>query len=424
MLNNNTAHDQTTRLDKHETDRTKYKKQKKIIKIISFSVLSLILLLTGTQIFLVYQAYQKSLENISNEQLPDAAVVEDIKIQPFNFLLIGLGTNGNDAQNSLADSINLVSINPQNNYAEIIAVPRDAYLPFGASCEWGAKYYDKITHSTATDAGGAACLQSTLEEVFDIPINYYVSINFVGFVKIVDSLGGVEMNVPDLREGFENYPGDPSDGMRLNPDLKDGTQWCEHDSMRNPFAVCFNKFGMQTVTGEQALALARSRHYDSDLGRSMRQTELIKAILAKGSSASTILSASSLIEAAGDTIETNIPSNQFLSFADLGKQLADKNPTNNFTIRTTQLATVGDCFTGHRITTPGVCYGTVPIKSVEDIRYKLAAALSDGAPILTAQDLFFSTTPDTEILSYTNSETLFNGDDVTDPSIVRKYRTT
>jgi Transcriptional regulator len=364
-----------------------------------------VLLSVGTwQGYNTYQALQNSLQKMTKNELPIAEIISSLSTDPFTILVIGLGTNGNDGEAPLADSINLLTINPQNGYAEIIAVPRDSYVRFGETCEWGAGARDKITHATAIDAGGASCLESTMERLFEVEINYYVSMNFVGFVQIVNALGGVEMNVPDLRVGFDNYPGDPYDGMRLDPALKNGEQWCEHDSYRNPFAICFNQFGLQSVDGEEALALARTRHYDSDLGRSMRQTELIKAIADKATTSTNILNIQDLIVAAGDTFETNIPPDQFLDFYNLAKELFSTN-SGSFAIRTTQLGSIGDTVVSERI---GVTtyVSRVPIISVSDASFKIQTALYGGELILSPNDFHFSIEADIDSYRYYGEATL------------------
>ena len=92
----------------------------------------------------------------------------------------------------------------------------------------------------------------TIEELFDIPVDYYVRMNFDAFTEVVDALGGIEANVP--------YP------------------ITESDSGDNKGAIHLEP-GLQTLDGEQALALARTRKQDSDIQRGERQQEILKAIL-------------------------------------------------------------------------------------------------------------------------------------------------
>ncbi|MGL5042670.1 MAG: LCP family protein [Culicoidibacterales bacterium] len=409
-----------SRQDKVQLKKLKKRKTRKKFFISISILLAIILSSSAWYFYSVYQTLQTTITNINSNELPPAEVVEDIKTDPFSILFIGIGTNGDDGQASLADSINLFTINPQQNYAEAVAIPRDSFVPFGKTCDWGAGYFDKITHATS-----ASCLQTTLEDLLDTKINYYISIDFNGFVNIVDALGGVEMDVPDLREGFNAYPGDPSDGAYLNPKLKaNNDQWCEHDSQRNPFAICFNHFGPQTVNGEQALALARSRHYDNDFGRSLRQSELIKSVITKATSSSAITSAASILNAVGDSIDTNVPSDQFISFADLGKNLlASKSSGKNsaFQMRTTQLAGIGGNFMGHRIQQK-LYFSRVPIESIEDIRKKIFHSLSNRNSPFSPEVFDFTIKSDPLPAAFPTSPLLSVGDDITDPNDVKQYR--
>ncbi|GBU11349.1 transcriptional regulator [Erysipelotrichaceae bacterium] len=407
-----------SRSSKSRNANLKKRKKYQKIFIITFSIFLLLAASTGAYSWSVYQTYLATAANVTENDIPAAEVIDDISIEPFSILFIGIGTNGNDGEASLADSINLLTINPQANYAEAIAIPRDSFLPFGEACDWGVGYYDKITHATSS-----SCLQTSLENVFDLKINYYVSADFNGFIKIIDALGGIEMEVPDLREGFENYAGDPSDGAFLSPSLKTGDQWCEHNSNRDPFAICFSHFGPQILDGEQALALARSRHYDGDWGRSLRQSELIKAIITKTSSPSIIASAPRLLAAVGDSIETNIPPEQFFDFANLGKDLFSQqsvDESNKFSIRTTQLAGVGGIYPGHRIQ-ENLYFSLVPIASIEDIRYKIKRALSDGDAPLSIENFDFAIDSSQQSNPYTDSELLTRYDDVSDTNTIHKF---
>ena len=411
-----------TRLERTKDAREKQQKGNKRFWLILGIIVALLVTSIGGYGISIWQNYQKNIKEMNKNDLPDAKQVADVNKTPFTVLLIGLGTNGFDGENTLADSINILTVNPEKRIAEIVALPRDSYVPFGEACEWGAGYYDKVTHTTSVDAGGAACLQSTLEDLFDIEINYYVSINFNGFVKIVDALGGITMNVPDLRSGFEAWQGDIDEGTYLDPSLKTGDQWCEHNSNRDPYQICFKQFGEQVVNGEQALALARSRHYDSDLGRSLRQTELIKAIAKKSMSMSGLFSINGLLDAAGATIETNIPADQFPRFIPLAANLFGPDNETPMQIRTTQLAGRGSTFVGDRISSMEVYYSLVPISSIEDIRFKLATALDSNPEATLAVEGFFFTIGESDTTANASGDVIYDNMDVTDPETVRQFQ--
>ncbi len=101
--------------------------------------------------------------------------------------------------------------------------------------------------------GGPSASMNSVEKLLNVPVDYYVRINMAGVVDIVDSVGGVEFDVP-----FEmNEPN-------------------QHDKGRVELEA-----GVQELNGEEALAVVRSRRVDSDLGRGNRQMELVEAVLSK-----------------------------------------------------------------------------------------------------------------------------------------------
>jgi len=395
--------------------KVRHVKKKQLHQKVILSVASLSLLLFTTLGLYGWSIYQNLLltqEQIYNENLQKAKAVSSLHETPFTMLLVGVGTNGEDGENTLADSINLITINPKRNYAELIPIPRDSYVPFGDTCLWGAGLYDKITHATAENAGGAECLQSTLEDLLDIDINYYISIDFRGFVQVVDALDGVDMDVPDLREGFNTYAG-------YSTYLNDGTRWCDFDSNRIAFAICFDTFGRQHVNGEEALMLARTRHYDSDFARSRRQSELIKEIAKKVISGAGFFAVHGLLNAIGDSVKTNIPTDQFNMFFGLASTLFTQNKANPLAIRTTQLQGASSTRKGQRIGSVA-SFNLVPIASIEEIRLKLANALSlDAPPRPNVENLAFSV-DDSSLFRYRLP--LDVGMDIKDPHIVRQFR--
>jgi len=382
--------------------------------------LVLVLLVGGGAGLYFYNMYGRLMTNFDATTNTDA--VNDVSQDSFAVMLLGAGTNGQDGEGA-ADSITLFVLNPTAHLARIISVPRDSYLPRGASCS-AAGYYDKIANSGAD----TPCLKDTLEEVFDLKINYHMSINFVSFVKIVDALGGVEMDVPDLREAFESWTGDASDGTYLSSasPKKNGLQWCEHDSSRQPYAVCFDTFGKQQVDGEHALALARSRHYDSDFARSARQSELIRAIANKVASNFNVFLIDQLLSAAEGNIETNIPQSQLLDFATLGKELMSSG--SDFSIQPLQLDGASSTFQGdlHHAS-----FNQVSLFSIEHIRYQIAQTFNPSAFPAVNIDAFYYNPGEREenqyaskYQHYDNLGFLKDTMDVQNPYYVKKFNTT
>ena len=157
----------------------------------------------------------------------------------------------------------LITFNPTTLNSTILSIPRDTYVPI--SC-FSGKRKNKITHAAWY---GEDCMINTIQDFTGITIDYYVKINFKGVVKLVDTLGGIEVDVP--------------------------FSFCEQNSNREwGENTVYVEEGLQTLNGEQALALDRNRHpnpsmcsskwtnYTSnDFIRGQNQQLVVKALLNK-----------------------------------------------------------------------------------------------------------------------------------------------
>jgi|GEM_PF-1258485 len=194
--------------------------------------------------------------------------------EPFVVLISGVDTRSGDLnQASNSDVIMLATFNPQTMKLSLISIPRDSYLP--VTCRGG---YDKITHS---GSGGISCTIASLEEAFDIKINYYLKVNFYGAVDVVNAMGGVELNVPFT--------------------------FCEQNSQSEENAICLNE-GYQTLDGEQALALSRHRYTlpRGDIDRGLNQQLVIQAMIQKLASGKIVTSVDKLLTVLGNNVQTNM----------------------------------------------------------------------------------------------------------------------
>ncbi|MGL6248328.1 MAG: LCP family protein, partial [Culicoidibacterales bacterium] len=273
-----------------------------------------------------------------------------------------------------ADSLNVATINPKMQTMQMTSIPRDTYVEI--PCKNNLR--DKITHAHAY--GGTDCTIKTVEQLLDTTIDFYVKINFNGFVDVIDAIGGIEMTVPDLREGFLTYIQNPDDvGLIPFPEqmkiFKEGNVWCESDSSRERYAVCFDEFGLQHVDGEQALALARTRHYDSDGDRGNRQMEVVKAIAKKMLSVEGVLSLNKVLDAAADNISTNISINQMTSLVSLAQNVlaARGGDISGFAFRTLQIQGDGFIFEGEL---NGRAWYMIPyLESINYLRQQISTEL-------------------------------------------------
>lgn len=189
---------------------------------------------------------------------------------------------GYNGTNTRTDALMLATLNEKDKSVKLVSIPRDSRVDIACTGE-------KSKINSAHVKGGTLCTIETVENLFDVPVDYYVKVNFNAFIDIVDSLGGIEFNVP--------Y------------DLKEKDSQDRHD------AIVLEK-GVQTLNGEEALAIARTRHYDSDIERGKRQQQLIQAIAKEAASMGSITKYGDIIEAVGDNMKTNMKFGEMLSFYD------------------------------------------------------------------------------------------------------------
>lgn len=194
-------------------------------------------------------------------------------LKPFVLLLIGVDSR--DGERARSDTMILAAIHPSNQRAYLLSIPRDSYVRVPG------RGYDKVNHAMAY--GGPKLLKQSLEGFLQTKIDRYMTIDFEGFRKIVDELGGVTVNVKKRMK----YT-DPSDDTHI--DLQQG---------------------LQTLNGKQALDYARYRksdigREDSDYERIVRQQEILQALANKGDSMQAFLKAFKLMDILGKHVKTDL----------------------------------------------------------------------------------------------------------------------
>lgn len=219
-----------------------------------------------------------------------------------NILLIGVDEQGG-AFNT--DTLITVSIDPQTRQIVMFQLPRDTVdvpLPPGPVRDYyGAVYPGKINSfaananradwfpgNTRTHTRGLNGLKAILGELYELDIKYYVQVNFDGFKKVVNALGGVTINVqvPVLDDNFPNPgPGDePGRRERL-----------------------YIPAGIQHMTGEEALKYARSRKSTSDFERGARQQRVLVSLREQLDPGQVLRNIDALAKAVGESLRTDFP---------------------------------------------------------------------------------------------------------------------
>jgi len=146
-----------------------------------------------------------------------------------------------------SDTMMLIRTDPASHTVSLLSFPRD--MRVAIHCPGRAVWYDKINAAYPT-CGPLGSLE-TVKALTNVPINYLISVNFLGFIQVVDKLGGVYMDVD--RRYFNNHRG-PTGYAGINLEA-----------------------GYQRLSGKQALDFVRYRHTDSDLFRVVRQQEFVRA---------------------------------------------------------------------------------------------------------------------------------------------------
>ena len=251
-------------------------------------------------------------------------IVKKDETEPFTILVFGMDSTIKDISKITsfnADSLILITFNPKTYNATILSIPRDTYVPI--TCINGSPE-SKITHSGWR---GESCVIKTIEDLMGIDIDYYLKVNFTAVVSLVDEIGGIKVNVP--------------------------YSFCEQNSSRQwGENTVYVKKGIQTLNGEQALALARNRHpnprcgsewanyYSNDLVRGDNQQLILNAIINKVVKSISVDKITTILNIIGTNVDTNMHVNEITSYYNTAKGIALDNE-NVISFEKLQLSTYG-----------------------------------------------------------------------------------
>lgn len=257
-----------------------------------------------------------------------------------NILLLGIGGGAHDGPN-LTDTIILANINEGENKVTLTSIPRDLWVPDIDG------YNKKINEAYAKGelkktGGGLTLADAVVEKVTGQSVDYAVRIDFNGFVRAVDTLGGLDIVVENTLDDYR-YPisGKEDDPCGFSEeDIKEFTATVSAEREISDKFSCRYKHlhfakGEQHLSGEEALEFVRSRHgvngEGSDFSRSKRQQKVITAFKDKIFSAQTLVSPGriiSLYDIVKDSIDTNIKQEEFDDFIRLAQKMRDAKITS------------------------------------------------------------------------------------------------
>jgi polyisoprenyl-teichoic acid--peptidoglycan teichoic acid transferase len=277
------------------------KRKKRFIKLLLSMVLMILLVIlsyTGYVGYKTYKAANNSYSDLGNEDKTSSLRNAPVHISkdPISILIMGIENYSGKGDKGRSDSLIIATFNPKDESMKMLSIPRDTkvYIP-------ALNRRDKINHAYAY--GGKKATIETVEQFLNIPIDYYVKINFKGFINIIDELGGVTVNVP-----FDFY------------------------DINSHWEKFYFKKGKMKLDGEAALVYARMRKKDprGDFGRNERQQQIVRAVIDKILSPSIIFKIDDIAEEIGRNIETNMSIGEALAFR---KKYSDFNSSHIQTLK-------------------------------------------------------------------------------------------
>ncbi len=222
-----------------------------------------------------------------------------------NVLLLGMDTESHNGGRT--DVMVVVSINPDILSVSMLSIPRDYYA-------WIPGYgFGKI--NTAWNrgrdypGGRIALVKATVEYNFGIPIHYYALVDFQGFIRIVDALGGVD--VPVECEFHDTFPDPANPEQGIDIDLYPG---------------------VQHLDGQHALWYVRSRWSTSDFDRSRRQHQVLRALYRQALSGGILGRIPELWDALRQTVETDLGLKEMVYLGWIGTRLDWTNVKSRFIV--------------------------------------------------------------------------------------------
>lgn len=200
----------------------------------------------GAWMYSILHSAQETM-NANSQKTGDlkAALTKREPKQPFTVLLLGQDNRPGEKA-ARADTIIVARIDPENDKVWMLSIPRDTKVKIPG--------HGTSKINAATFYGGPALMVDTVEEFLGVPVNHYMDIDFDGFIKVVDSLGGVWINVDQQIDD-------------------------KKASSHGSFTASHIDAGYQLLDGDHALTFVRSRDFpDADFTRMKHQQQFFKAL--------------------------------------------------------------------------------------------------------------------------------------------------
>ncbi len=225
-----------------------------------------------------------------------------------NILILGMGGSNHPGGN-LSDTMIVASINYKDNKLGLMNIPRDLWVPITgfSHAKINEAYADGEKNKSATGSGGQLS-SKTVENVLGIPIHYFIRLDFEGFKKLIDTVGGVDIYVEkDLSDPY--YPADNMIDY-------------------SPFKI---SAGNHHLDGALALKYVRSRETTSDFDRSRRQQQVMAAVKEKILTLNILANpkkVTEIINILGDHVKTNMQVDEIYALWNASKSIDMTNVTS------------------------------------------------------------------------------------------------
>lgn len=301
--------------------RPKKKKRKIIIFLIIFAITGLAVF--SSQVIISNQSSTSWLAKLPLiKQIKHLAESADRKLKGedsdrINILLLGMGGYGHEGA-YLTDTIMLASLEPSAKKVALISIPRDLAIPM-EDIGWRKINNVNAYAEVETEGSGGLAVSQAISDVLHIPIDYYIRLDFVGFINIINEIGGIEVDVANTLDDY-SYP------VMGRESAQPYESRFEH--------LHIDK-GWQTMDGQLALQYARSRHASgqegSDFARTRRQQNIIEAVKNKILSEYIVFRPkiiTNLTQEIQDHVKTNLEIWELVKLWDLFKDVTHENIIN------------------------------------------------------------------------------------------------
>lgn len=269
----------------------KRKKSGGFARFLKFVLTLMIIGIIGVGLYAGYLFYTADQVIDATGTSENVAPEKSAKVKPITMLLLGTDYRP-ETGTHLSDVMMVISMNPETKSATVVSLPRDTKLELDGykTNKINAFYPNFLAAEKKTGISAEQEMKTMMSKFFDIPIDYVTVLNFQGFRDVVDSLGGVDVNV-DADMCYR----DRADGTDIN--LKQGPQHLD---------------------GEDALGFVRYRKSNckpktkgsDDFDRNRRQNEVLHGLIDQAKSLNGVMGAGKVIESVGKNMETDLESQQ------------------------------------------------------------------------------------------------------------------